>query len=391
MSSDSDRATIAYPDRPRLLVVDDEDAILETMSFTFMDDYEVITTNDARRGLEILVEQAPIAVVLTDQRMPHMTGVEFLREVYAQHPDTVRIMLTGFADSDATIQAINDGHIYAYLDKPWEPAELKQTVKNAVQHYSLTLENRRLIENLGRGNQFLEAVMDRFEIGAMALDTDGIIQAINQAARRYLKLDDDPKGVGIREILVRQGLAHVAEAVDCVSEEMDGSFEDLEVMTASTTHRLRVSSRSLESRGGERLGRVILFKEISHEPLRRNFEELLVALSQHGDGLRKEFKRSLDKLSKLGEQVASSGITSPSMSFLSERVTRTQTAISSWLEIDDLMCREDYPDAKLLIERMRLANKRWPQSVEVPVRILSLGKLVESYYESGVNPQERVL
>lgn len=379
------------PDRPRLLVVDDEDAILETMSFTFMDDYEVITTNDARRGLEILVEQAPIAVVLTDQRMPHMTGVEFLREVYAQHPDTVRIMLTGFADSDATIQAINDGHIYAYLDKPWEPAELKQTVKNAVQHYSLTLENRRLIENLGRGNQFLEAVMDRFDIGAMALDTDGIIQAINQAARRYLKLDDDPKGVGIREILVRQGLAHVAEAVDCVSEEMDGSFEDLEVMTASATHRLRVSSRSLESRGGERLGRVILFKEISHEPLRRNFEELLVALSQHGDGLRKEFKRSLDKLSKLGEQVASSGITSPSMSFLSERVTRTQTAISGWLEIDDLMCREDYPDAKLLIERMRLANKRWPQSVEVPVRVLSLGKLVESYYESGVNPKERVL
>ncbi|MCH7600771.1 MAG: DEAD/DEAH box helicase [Myxococcales bacterium] len=191
--------------------------------------------------------------------------------------------------------------------------------------------------------------------------------------------------------LVRQGLEHVAEAVDCVSEEMDGSFEDLEVMTASATHRLRVSSRSLESQGGERLGRVILFKEISHEPLRRNFEELLVALSQHGDGLRKEFKRSLDKLSKLGEQVASSGITSPSMSFLSERVTRTQTAISSWLEIDDLMCREDYPDAQLLIERMRLANKRWPQSVEVPVRVLSLGKLVESYYESGVNPKERVL
>ncbi|MFB0977644.1 MAG: response regulator, partial [Myxococcota bacterium] len=129
------------PDLPRLLVVDDEDAILETMSFTFMDDYEVITTNDARRGLEILTEQPSIAVVLTDQRMPHMTGVEFLREVYEQHPDTVRIMLTGFADSDATIQAINDGHIYAYLDKPWEPAELKQTVKNAANHYALTVEN----------------------------------------------------------------------------------------------------------------------------------------------------------------------------------------------------------------------------------------------------------
>jgi CheY-like chemotaxis protein len=379
------------PDPPRLLVVDDEDAILETMSFTFMDDYEVITTNDARRGLEILVEKAPVAVVLTDQRMPHMTGVEFLREVYARHPDTVRIMLTGFADSDATIQAINDGHIYAYLDKPWEPAELKQTVKNAVEHFSLTVENRRLIENLGRANQFLEAVMDRFDVGAIALDTAGIIQAINQAARKYLEMEDDPMGIGIGEILVRQGLENVAEAVAGVSEEMSGSFEDLEVGIAGESHKLRISSRSLESREGDRLGRVILFKEISHEPLRRRFEERLVALSQLGDGLRDEFVSTLDELSKLAEQVVGSGVTSPDMALLSERVTRTQTAITSWLEIDDLMCRDDFPDAQLLIERMRLANKRWPQSVEMPERVLTLAKRVESYYESGENPKRRVL
>ena len=107
--------------------------------------------------------------------------------------------------------------------------------------------------------------------------------------------------------------------------------------------------------------------------------------------MRDEFKKSLDELSKLGEQVAGSGITSPSMSMLSERVTRTQTAISSWLEIDDLMCREDYPDAQLLIDRMRLANKRWPHSVEMPESVLTLGKRVESYYESGENPKQRVL
>jgi hypothetical protein len=172
---------------------------------------------------------------------------------------------------------------------------------------------------------------------------------------------------------------------------MSGSFEDLEVMVAGAAHRLRISSRSLENRGGDHLGRVILFKEISHEPLRRHFEELLVALSQQGDGLRDEFKRSLDELSKLGQKVSGSGVTSPSMALLSERVTRTQTAITSWIEIDDLMCREDYPDAQLLIERMRLANKRWPHSVETPEGVLTLGKRVESYYESGDNPRQRVL
>jgi CheY-like chemotaxis protein len=379
------------PDPPRLLVVDDEDAILETMSFTFADDYDVITANDARRGLEILEEHAPVAVVLTDQRMPHMTGVEFLREVYQRHPDTVRIMLTGFADSATTIQAINDGHIYAYVDKPWEPTELKQTVKNAAQHFALTVENRRLVANLGRGNLFLSAVMDRFETGAIALDSDGVIQATNQPVRKYLKIDDDAVGTEVGETLVRQGLENVAAAMAGVSEEMDGSFEDLEMMVAGAAHRLRISSRFLESQDGERLGRVLFFKEISHEPLRRRFEELVVALS-HPDGKpREEFTRALDELSKLGEQVASSGITSPSMSLLTERLTRTQTAITSWLEIDDLMYREDYPDAQMLIERMRLANKRWPHGVEIPERVADLGKRVESYYESGENPKQRVL
>jgi len=79
------------------------------------------------------------------------------------------------------------------------------------------------------------------------------------------------------------------------------------------------------------------------------------------------------------------------MALLTERVTRTQTAITSWLEIDDQMSREDFPDAQLLIERMRLANKRWPQSVETPERVLTLAKRVESYYESGENPKQRVL
>ena len=379
------------PDPPRLLVVDDEDAILETMSFTFIDDYEVITTNDARRGLEILEEQAPIAVVLTDQRMPHMTGVEFLREVYERYPDTVRIMLTGFADSDATIKAINDGHIYAYLDKPWEPNELKQTVKNAAEHFALTVENRKLVENLGHANSFLEAVMDRFETGAIALDVDEVIQAINQPARKYLEINDDPIGVGVGEILIRQGLETVAEAVADVSEDKGGSFEDLEVMGANGAQQLRISSRGLEGRRGERLGRVLLFKEISHEPLRRRFEELVASLAQLEGDVRGEFDGALAELSQLDHEVAGSGITSPSMSLLSERVARTQTAISSWIEIDDLMCREDYPDAQMLIERMRIANKRWPQAVETPERVRTLGQRVESYYESGENPKQRVL
>ncbi len=379
------------PNPARVLVVDDEDAILETMAFTFVDDYEVITTNDARRGLEILEEQGPLAVVLTDQRMPHMTGVEFLAEVYKRHPDTVRIMLTGFADSDATIQAINDGHIYAYLDKPWEPTELKQAVKNAVELHTLSVENRSLLEHLRIGYQFLESLMDKFETGAIALDTDGTIRATNHPARQYLKIDDDPVGMSIGELFVRQGLEDISQALADTSEDEGGVFEGLEVMMSGAAQRLRISGRPLEGREGGQLGRVIFFKEISHEPLRGRFEEIVTGLSDHDGSLREPIQNTLGELSKLGGEVSGSGITSPSMSLLAERITRIQTAISSWLEIDDLMCREDFPDAQMLIERMRLANERWPTSTPVPGRVTTLGKRIESYYESGENPKQRVL
>jgi FixJ family two-component response regulator len=145
---------------PRIIVVDDEEAILETMTFTFMDGYEVLTTTDAQEALRMLDEHSPVHVVITDQRMPGMTGVELLKEVYDRYPDTVRIMLTGFADSEATIQAINDGHVYAYINKPWEQDDLKRVVRRAVEHFDLACENRRLVDDLRGANSIMQAVMD---------------------------------------------------------------------------------------------------------------------------------------------------------------------------------------------------------------------------------------
>ena len=89
---------MSQPERPRILIVDDEEAILETMSFTFMDLYDVLTTADPKKAISIIEENQPVAVVITDQRMPGMTGVELLKAVYERFPETVRIILTGFAD-----------------------------------------------------------------------------------------------------------------------------------------------------------------------------------------------------------------------------------------------------------------------------------------------------
>src|SRR5512147_3121389 len=96
-------------DRARILIVDDEEAILETMAFTFEDDYDVLTAASAPEALGLLDTNGPIAAVITDQRMPEMTGVEFLARVCERHPNTTRIILTGYADGDAMVRAINEG------------------------------------------------------------------------------------------------------------------------------------------------------------------------------------------------------------------------------------------------------------------------------------------
>jgi len=376
---------------PRILIVDDEEAILETMTYTFMGSYEVITADDPQRALALMDRHAPVAVVITDQRMPGMTGVELLKKIYERHPETVRIMLTGFADSEATIQAINDGHVYAYVHKPWEPDELKQVVKQAVERFHLSMENRRLVEDLRRANLIMGAVMDRLDTGAIAVDGMGVVQAVNRPARAYLDIREDPVGRSLEEILPRCGLAEIGEVVKKLNQDKEHTFEDLDLRAGGRGHRIRVSVQQLFGPNGDTLGRVLLFKEVSHEPLRRRFEEIVASVDQSEDGVREHLEKALEEMKELDDEVRSSGIASPSMAELAERVSRSRTAIESWLDVDDVMSREEYPDAQLLVDRMRLANQRWPRPEELPPRVVELARRVESYYESGENPRQRVL
>jgi len=379
------------PSLPRILIVDDEEAILETMTFTFMDVYEVLTSSDARKALEILDQHAPVAVVITDQRMPEMTGVEFLARVVERHPDTVRIILTGFADMEAIIQAINEGQVYAYINKPWEPDQLKQLVRRAVEHHQLMVMNRQLLSNLRRANLFLEAVMDRLDTGALALDPEGIVQAANEPARNYLKLEEDPRGQSIVRLLQRKGMEKLSAVVPRLTEECGGSFEDVELAVDGSAHRVRISVQSLTDPDGSAIGRVILFREVSHEPLRRRFEEIIYDLAHHDGALRAELERAMGDLRSLVAEVQASGISSSGMAELADRAIRSQTAIQNWLDVDDALCREDYPDAQVLLDRMRVAGQRWPRDEHLPTRVSELASRVEAYYESGENPKQRIL
>ena len=376
---------------PRILVVDDEEAILETMTFTFQDDYEILTANNARLALDLLDENAPVAVVLTDQRMPDMSGVELVAEVCKRHPSTVRMILTGFSDMDAIIQAINDGHVYAYITKPWEPDQLKQVMKQAVEHYQLTIENERLVQDLQRVNLFLAAVMDELDTGALAVDAGGLIQAVNRPARSYLGLEGDLHDRSLKEVLDSHGLDALGAAVFKIAGDEAVSYDEVSVRRSERSNRLRVTTHNLADQAGQPFGRVILLREISHEPFQRSFNELLGEIA-HADGaLREPLERAGDSLRALAARVRASSVASPGMGELAERLSRTVTAIENWLEVDDAMAREDFPDAQILQDRIRVAMTRWPLPDEVPQRIQELARRVEEYYESGENPKQRIL
>lgn len=138
-----------------ILVVDDEIDNLDLLKRTFRREYNVHTANSAMDALKLL-ENREFAVIVSDQRMPEMTGVELLQRAREKYPLTIRILLTGYTDINALVDAINMGHVYRYVTKPWSREEIVMTVKRAVEHYETTKQNFRLLDELKIKNEQLE-------------------------------------------------------------------------------------------------------------------------------------------------------------------------------------------------------------------------------------------
>lgn len=141
-----------------VLYVDDEVNNINSFRAAFRKDYNVFTALSGIVGLEIL-RNHPIHIIITDQRMPEMTGVDFLVEVLKEFPDPVRILLTGYTDINAVIDAVNKGHIYHYLNKPWDEQQMRIIIKNAYEIFSLREENKILLEKLIAANNQLEFLL----------------------------------------------------------------------------------------------------------------------------------------------------------------------------------------------------------------------------------------
>jgi DNA-binding NtrC family response regulator len=130
-----------------VLLVDDEPDILYSLNGLLRREFDLHTAQSAREALQILAERA-IHVVMTDQRMPDMTGVELLGEVKFKYPDAIRIVFTGYADMKAVIDCLNDGGLYRYITKPWDPDELISMLHGACERHDQSINRRRLLTDL---------------------------------------------------------------------------------------------------------------------------------------------------------------------------------------------------------------------------------------------------
>src|SRR5947209_6600537 len=141
--------------RPTLLVVDDEPEVLRSVHDLLRLDYRIITCTKGADALKILDAPGTIHVIMSDQRMPGMTGVEVLRQAHRIRPEATRLLFTAYADIRAVIDAINQGSVFRYIAKPWDPAELMTVVRQAVEHRGLIVEKNRLLAELQETNQRL--------------------------------------------------------------------------------------------------------------------------------------------------------------------------------------------------------------------------------------------
>ncbi|NJO20120.1 MAG: response regulator, partial [Spirulinaceae cyanobacterium RM2_2_10] len=214
--------------KPKILIVDDEPDNLDLLYRTFRRDYRVLRAESGPVALELLKQESHVAAIISDQRMPIMSGTEFLSLTAQQYPDIIRIILTGYTDVEDLVEAINSGKVFKYVTKPWEAEHLKEIVRQAIDtHNVLRIRTDELSRSLRREsllntvtNTIRNAQFGHAE-GSPLLD---VLQAIVNTVGRVIGVDYcllQAHGDRAREYFIyRQGLTH--PAVASLADDIEG-------------------------------------------------------------------------------------------------------------------------------------------------------------------------
>ncbi|MDF5708062.1 MAG: response regulator [Nostoc sp. S4] len=172
--------------KPKILVVDDEPDNLDLLYRTFYRDYKVLRATSGPAALDLLAQEGEVALIISDQRMPMMSGTEFLSLTATQYPDIIRIILTGYTDVEDLVEAINAGKVFKYVTKPWEADELKGVVRQALDTHNVLKARTRELTRTLRRESLLNTVTNTIR---GALDYRQILQAIVDSVGQMLEVD----------------------------------------------------------------------------------------------------------------------------------------------------------------------------------------------------------
>lgn len=212
-------------ERPTILYVDDEEPNLFIFSGLFERYYEVLTATNAAEAITLLKSRA-VTVVLADQRMPDMTGVEFLEQALVLAPSAVRILLTAYSDIDAVIAAINAGQVYRYIAKPWNNHDLKMTIDSAIQMYQLQQENKELLQHLAEHNRLLEQKVEHRtrELDEKNKENERLMQ--RELTLMALQLAQKNELLEALENRLKQVIHSTTSVLDDIAKEIHSSITD---------------------------------------------------------------------------------------------------------------------------------------------------------------------
>lgn len=215
-----------------VLCVDDEKSILNSLKRLLRrEGYRLLTANSGEDGLKLLKEN-DVHLVISDQRMPELSGTDFMEKVKQEYPDTIRIILTGYTDVDAITESINKGNIYKFFLKPWNDDTLKMEIKKALEQYELVQANKRLQEKILEKNRKLHEINENLEFMVQERTRD--LEFQNQALElSRVILENLPMpiiGISVDGLIVMMN--HRAESLSkkssgfSVGEKIDNHFNE---------------------------------------------------------------------------------------------------------------------------------------------------------------------
>jgi len=255
----------------RILLVDDEQFVLNALQRFFRrSGYDgVMTCTSGHEGLELLEKSGPFQLIISDYRMPGMNGVEFLSAVRSRWPETIRIVLSGFADISAIIAATNEGNIYKFISKPWDEEFLLQSVQEALALYAANQQKNRQLQQLEAALDNLDmlhgadltnqsivlttyhTLLDQMPIGLIGIDRADEIVSMNECARQMLGLSVAP--LGEPAAMVLPGI------YDGISSQPDKSSECYSITVADK--EVQILSKKLHGHGAEGVMLILVLQE----------------------------------------------------------------------------------------------------------------------------------